>query len=475
MNNPGSLYQKHDGKITIGGASGDMGINFRFRDFGYPFSILKLKRKFDRNQWLTEEDLCRYQESKLRQIVRHSYENIPYYRKLFTQNKIGPDDVKTLRDLKAVPFLTKDLLRTAPESFVADDVKKYRPTMLSTSGTTGGQISFFTDKQSNILEFVYYWRLWGWAGYKLGNTFAELSAEYFAFFNRKVQAMYNFDPLTRRLVVNSLLISPKYLDDFIGIFRKFRPLFLKGLPSNLYMFALVLNERKNHGISFRGIFSQGENLQGYQRELIEQVFSCRVFDSYGHMERTVAISQCPSGSYHMHLDYGIMELEEPEIPVVNGDENACVREIVGTSLYNLSMPLIRYRTGDLVKLSRSPQKCSCNRGFPAVISILGRDTDVIITPDRRAVTALYTVFDRIPGIIIGQIIQEDIDHLLVKIVCASGAADHTEKLLISNLRGFVGTAMDIKTVHTTIDGIKKDNLGKFKVIVSKIPSEKILD
>lgn len=452
-----------------------MGINFRFRDFGYPLSILKLKRTFDKNQWLSEEDLCKYQELKLKHIVRHAYENIPYYKKLFRENQITPDDVKTLGDLKAIPFLTKDLLRTAPESFVANEVKKYKPTMLSTSGTTGSQINFFTDKQSNILEFVYYWRFWGWAGYKLGDRFAELSAEFFAFFNKRVQAMYHFDHLTRRLVVNSLLISPKYLDDFIGIFRKFKPLFLKGLPSNLYMFALVLNEKKNHGISFRGIFSQGENLQGYQRELIEQVFSCRVFDSYGHMERTVAISQCPSGSYHMHLDYGIMELEEPDIPIVDDDENTYVKEIVGTSLYNLSMPLIRYRTGDLVKLSRLPQKCTCNRGFPAVISILGRDTDVIITPDRRAVTALYTIFDRIPGIIIGQIIQEDINQLLVKIVCASGAMDHTEKLLIRILRGFVGTAMDIKIEHTTVDGIKRDNLGKFKVIVSKIPSEKILD
>ena len=452
-----------------------MGIDFRIRDFAHPLSILKLKRTFDRNQWLSEEALFQYQSERLRQTVTHAYHNIPFYQKIFRENGISPGDIRTAGDLRNIPCLTKEILRLNFDSLVSRDAGKYGPNLLSTSGTSGGQSMFYVDKPSNVLEFVHYWRSWGWAGYRLGDVFAELSAEFFTFFRKGAGTLHHFNYPTKKLTVNSLLISSRHTEDFIGIFRKYKPLFLKGIASNLYMLALIFSERKDHGVSFRAIFSQGENLLPSQRELIEKVFSCKVFDSYGHMERTVAISQCPYGTYHIHLDYGVAELEEPEIPVNNNsDGDTCIKEIVGTSLHNRSMPLIRYRTRDLVKVSRTPKECACRRGFPSVISVLGRDTDVVITPDGRAVTALYTVFDRTPGIVMGQIIQEEIDRILVRIVHAREDTDQAEKILAGNIRDFVGADMKIRIEPTTVEGIRKDRLGKFKVVISNIPSEKIL-
>jgi phenylacetate-CoA ligase len=447
-----------------------MGINFRIRDFAYPISILKLKKVFEKNQWLSEEALYHYQLTKLKYIVTHAFKNIPYYQKLFRQNNIVPDDIKTLKDLKNIPFLTKDLLRSNFNSLIARNAHKYKPDLLSTSGTTGGKIDFYIDKPSNVLEFVYYWRFWNWAGYKLGDTFATLSSEDFVYIKKNRKAIYHFNPVTRQLTVNSTMFSSKYLGQLTGIFRKFRPLFLKAFPLNLYMFAMAFSGKEDHGISFKGIFSQGSNLLPYQRALIERVFNCRVFDSYGHMERTAAISQCPLGSYHIHPDYGIVELEEPDIPISNeNDGDTFIREIVGTSLHNMSMPLIRYRTGDFVKLKRSPQKCSCKRGFPMIESVIGRELDLVATPDRRKVAGVSSAFSHTPGIIMGQIIQEEISRLLVKIVCVSENADNTNRILMGHIRNFVGDEMDIKIEHTTIEGIEKDAFGKFKTVVSNIP------
>lgn len=451
-----------------------MGINFRIRDFAYPFSILKLKKVFDRNQWLDAEALSQYQSARLRQIITHAYYNVPYYQKLFKENNIVPGDIQTVKDLKNIPCLTKDQLRLNFNSLLARDAKKYRPTLLFTSGTTGGKINFYTDKTSNVLEFVYYWRFWGWGGYKLGDTFASLSSEDFIYNERNREVMYHFHPLTRQLTVNATFFSHKYLEEIIGIFRKFKPIFLKGSPLNLYLLALAFSGKRDHGISFKAIFSQGENLPQYKRELIESVFSCRVFDSYGHMERTVAISQCLHGTYHVHADYGIAEFEEPRIAFTSeGDGDTVVREIIGTSLHNFSMPLIRYRTGDFARVKDSPEKCSCKRGFPTVVSIVGREMDIVITPDRRTVAGLSSVFSRTPGIIMGQIIQEKINHLLVKIVCVSEDADDTDRTLTHYVRNFVGDEMKIEIEHTTIEGIKKDNFGKFKPVISNISQEYI--
>ncbi len=415
-----------------------------------------------------------YQSARLRQIVTHAYHNVPYYQKLFKENNIVPDDIQTVKDLKNIPCLTKEQLRLNFNSLLARDAKKYRPTLLFTSGTTGGKINFYADKTSNVLEFVYYWRFWGWGGYRLGDTFAALSSEDFIYREHNREVMYHFHPLTRQLKVNAMFFSHKYLKELIAIFRKFKPVFLKGSPLNLYMLALSFKGKSDHGISFKAIFSQGANLPQYKRELIESVFSCRVFDSYGHMERTVAISQCPHGTYHVHEDYGIAEFEEPRIALTGeGDGDTVVREIIGTSLHNFSMPLIRYRTGDFARVKYSPEKCSCKRGLPTIVSVIGREMDIVITPDRRTVAGLSSVFSRTPGIIMGQIIQEKINHLLVKIVCVSEDTDDTDRTLTRYMRNFVGDEMKIEIEHTTIEGIKKDNFGKFKPVISNISQEYI--
>ena len=449
-----------------------MGINFRIRDFAYPFSILKLKKVFDRNQWLDAEALSEYQSARLRQVITHVYYNVPYYQKLFKENDIVPGDIQSAKDLKNIPCLTKDQLRLNFNSLLARDAKKYSPTMLSTSGTTGGKVNFYADKTSNVLEFVYYWRFWGWAGYKLGDAFAALSSEDFIYSEKNKELMYHFHPFTRQLTMNAMFFSTRYLKELIDIFRKFNPIFLKGSPLNLYMLALAFSTKRDHGISFKAIFSQGSVLTQYKRELIEGVFSCRIFDSYGHMERTVAISQCRHGTYHVHADYGIAEFEEPRIGVAGeGDGDTVVREIIGTSLHNFSMPLIRYRTGDFARVKDSPDRCSCKRGFPTIVSVVGREMDIVITPDGRTIAGLYSVFSRTPGIIMGQIIQEKIDHLLVKIVCVSGEADDTDGILTHYIRNFVGDEMNIEIDHTTVEGIGKDNFGKFKPVISNISPE----
>ena len=261
-----------------------MGLDFRGRDFFYPVSIVKLAHSFEKNQWLTKEDLRAYQLKLLKIILDHAYQNVPYYRKLFKDNDIVPSDIKTLNDLTIIPPLTRDMLRNNFQQLLADNYRKYKPTLQHTSGTTANQIKFYTDKSSNVLEFVYYLRFWGWAGYKLGNVFAELSAQFFTPYEEKKDLFCHFEYSTRRLLVNSLLISPKNLTEYEKIFKKHKPLFLKGLPSNLYMLALIFKGKNNHGISFKAIFSQGENLLKYQRDMIENTFSCMVFDSYGHME-----------------------------------------------------------------------------------------------------------------------------------------------------------------------------------------------
>jgi phenylacetate-CoA ligase len=363
-------------------------------------------------------------------------------------------------------------------ALTATNAAGFRPMELHTSGTTGGQVKFLVDKPSNILEFVHYWRFWGWHGYRLGNKFAEFSAQHFTPIEKNRKVFFEFNSCINRLLVNSLVLAKDSIREYIALFRKFRPLFLKGLPSNLHVFALLCNEIKNHGLSFRAIFSQGENMFDRQRQFIEKVFSSPVFDSYGHLERTAAISQCPRGAYHIHSDYGLVELVTPDVdarPTVPLTPGRRLYEVVGTSLYNMSMPLIRYKTGDLVITDSTAGKCPCGRGFPTVHSIVGRDSDIVITADRRAVTALYVALDRLPGVACGQIVQESPGTIVVKIVQCGGEDGAPHHSIAETIRSFTGNSMNITVKNCRMEELFGAGAGKFKSIVSRVDAKTLLE
>ena len=126
-----------------------------------------------------------------------------------------------------------------------------------------------------------------------------------------------------------------------------------------------------------------------------------------------------------------------------------------------------------MRVKYPPERCPCGRVFSTVVSIVGRETDVIISPDGKTIGGLASIFSHTPGIVMGQIIQERIDRVLVKIVCTHENPDETDRTLTQYVRRFAGDEMKVEIEHTTVDGIRKDNFGKFKPVISNISHEYI--
>ena len=205
--------------------------------------------------------------------------------------------------------------------------------------------------------------------------------------------------------------------------------------------------------------------------MIENVFSARTIDCYGHMERSAAISQCPEGTYHVHSDYGTVEFIEPDLEL-NVPENMAsartsgglsVKEIVGTSLHNYAMPLIRYKTGDYALVEQKPGNCRCKRNFPEIVSLI-----VVVTPGGKMVTALYVALNRTPGVLWGQFIQKDINNLTVKVDYKTAAHPGGDAALMENIRALVGKEINIEILHEKFNQAKADRGRKSKVVVSNI-------
>jgi phenylacetate-CoA ligase len=439
-----------------------MSINFSIKDFAYPVSILRLRSSFEKSQWFSEDALRKYQMSRLKLILAHAYKNVPYYTNLFDRFKLRPSDFNNIEDLKKIPVISKNILRENFKSLIARNAVRFKPYLVQTSGTTGEPVKVYQDKNTNVLEFCYYWRYWSWSGYRLGMPFAEFTLSHFL--SKGLRYINDYTSITKRLALNPIQLSYSNIDKFLLSISKYKPYFLKGSPSSIYTFAILLKEKKCCDISFRAIFTTGESLFPYQKKKIEEIFHCKIADSYGHMERTVAICQCPFGRYHINSDYGILEIDKdknmPSLGIIAGN-------VIGTSLYNFTMPLIRYKVGDMIEMfADNKVRCECGRGLPVCNKLAGRGQDVIITPDGRMLSNIFILFDIIKGALWVQIVQQQADMLKVKLIKGDYFSSSSMEEFLKRLKEIVGTGFRVE-----IEYLSKNMLGtllaqKYKPVVS---------
>jgi len=440
-------------------------VDFRIRDFCHPFDIYRLKRRFERRQWMPHAAIEADQRRRLSLVLEHAVSKVPYYRRLSKNLDLTPADIQGTQGMARLPILSRRVLSNSSQDLIADDAQRYGPIPYTTSGTTGTPIRFYLDKSSNVLEFVYYWRHWGWAGYRLGDRFAELGTHFFLKRNSVSHRIGVWQPHLRRLMLNSSRLSDSRVVEMTTAIRRHRPKFLKGTASALYFFALLLQEAGIKDIRFKALFSTGEVLTPAFRSRISEVLHGPVLDSYGHMERTVAISECPDGGYHLNLDYGFSEFVDPR----PSDDGLSIRaRLVGTSLYNMAMPLIRYDTGDDIELFAKPKRCPCGRSFPIIKAIHGRSEDTIVTPDGSFITAMFIIPELFRGARFIQFIQESRSTLAVQVVPGPAWTQTEHHRLTDMVRGMAGKEMGLRVDMVEDNDLVRDPSGKLRTVISRV-------
>jgi phenylacetate-CoA ligase len=177
-------------------------------------------------------------------------------------------------------------------------------------------------------------------------------------------------------VYNELQFSPFHMSAstmplYLFALRRYRPSFIHGYPSAVYMLAqhMLSTGDTLSGPDVKAVLLGSEGLEEGQRDVIQRAFRCRVFTWYGHSERVVLGGECEcDNAYHHFPDYGVLEIASDTLdhPAAEGDRG----EIVGTGLINRAMPLIRYRTGDSA-VALEPL-CRCGRRFDRFGDVAGR-------------------------------------------------------------------------------------------------------
>ena len=422
-----------------------MAIAFRPVDFLQPWSLLRYRTLLTRGQWWSAERMRAYQASRLRIVLAHAQATVPYYSDAFAKAGLRVDDIASPDDLACLPILTKAVLRTRSDELMSTGASARRATRQMSTGTTGPPVTIALDRQTNALEFAFYWRHWGWFGYRLGDPFAQLSWSEFT--QARPGDTVRVQRGTGRLLLDALSISADGVEIFAAAMRRHRTRFLKGHPAALLHFALFVRAARLELPPLRAVFTTGEVLEPGTRAVICEVFDAPVADAYGSMERVVSACECPAGRMHINGDYGAWELVDVQ---TDGATATRVGRVVGTGLHNMSMPLVRYDMGDLVEIDESADPCPCGRPLPTIGRIHGRSVDGIVTPDGRVVTVAAIVFNEVPSVALGQLVQEELGRLRVRVLPTS-MFDHVEELrLLARVRQLMGPDMvlDLERVDT---------------------------
>ena len=438
-------------------------MDFKIRDYLYPFQIIFLKRYLSKSKNFTYENIIEYQNKKLEEIIKYAYYFIPYYKELFDKNRIKPEKIKTINDLSNIPILTKEIVRNKIDQLICDNkyFQKNRPQIYYTSGTTGTPLKLYHDKYTNISKLAFYWHMWEIAGYKIGKKMAVISGA-FADTNR----LFNYKKLANTLYISIFKINKENSLEILDELIKFKCEILRGVPSAVHNFLRFIENNKNiNRLNIKSVICVSENLLDFQRNYIKSILKADVFNMYCQWEHVCLAIECESGNMHHQMENGVLE-------ILDNDNNSLgynrLGIITATGFYNRTMPLIRYKTGDLAVKKRSD--CKCNRNHDIIEKLDGRAEEVIFTPDGRFVSGLNSAFKYIKGFDFAQIIQNKKDSIDVKIVKNNWFSENELKIFEQNLRLRLGN--EIKINFYFVSDIERSKSGKAMLVINNFLKNK---
>jgi len=332
----------------------------------------------EESQWWAPEELAQHQNHALRNLIRHCYQNVPYYRDLFNERGVKPEDIRETKDLQRLPFLTKEIIKANPDRLKAGNIALCQTEFHTTGGTTGTPLGLTLEKRSEAIRLAFEWRFYGWAGYRFGDRCAVLRGLEVDGFEKGRR--WEYDPYRNYLILSAFDMTDGNMKGYVEKLREFRPKYIRGYPSALGVlsrFVLENGLKINPSGGIKGVFTSSETLYEFEREQITEAFGAPVFDLYGNTEQAGRFGQCEClEGYHDFVEYSVVEIE--------GEDDSGIGELVATPLTNYAMPLLRYRTGDLAR--RSCQPCRCGRGLPLIAAIEGRRQDVAVLQDGTPVS-----------------------------------------------------------------------------------------
>ena len=420
-------------------------------------------RRLVKNQYTNYDELRREQEKKLRRMIKFAYYHVPFYHKILKNCKLTCDDINTLDDLKRLPIINKEIIKNNWDDFRPTNLDKLNHYVWATGGTSGTPLKYRISKHDRFMGAALMYRGWSYAGYKLGDKIFFLGGTSLGV-DSSTSMFQKMDCIARNILkLSSFDMGQTELDSYISRINNFQPNYAYGYPSSFYFFSKWIEENNYRVYSPRAIFTTSEKLLPIMREKTQVVFGSEVYDTYGVNDGGISAFECSEhNGFHIDTERSILEVIDENDETIEEGEG----KIIATSLYNCSMPLIRYETGDIGHLLLA--NCACGRQHKLLKEIIGRSSDMLISPEGKNIHGwffLYIFWQYCKGIKEYQVVQETLEKITIKIV----PEDDFDERQLDIIRSLVSEKskrwiLDFKIV----DKIEKTKAGKYKFIENKI-------
>jgi phenylacetate-CoA ligase len=413
-------------------------------------------------------EMAQLQLELLQTTVNRAYRNVPFYHRKFEQLNLAPEDVLSLKDIHKLPFTTKDDLRDGyPYEMFAVPLREIVRIHSSSGATakpivvgyTRNDLKHWADQTARVMS----------AAGVTKDDVVQIAFDYGLF-----TGGFGMHYGAERLGASVIPVSSGNTERQVQIMQDFRSTALVGTPS----FALYLAEVMSRvGVSSAGLWLRvglfgGEPMTDRMRSEIESRLGIMATDNYGIsavMGPGIA-GECElREGLHVNEDHFLVEVVDPESLQVlaDGEEG----ELVITTLTKEGLPMIRYRTRDVTRITRG--KCKCGRTTARIAPVRKRTDDMIIVRGvnlypQEIEALLYDIEHVQPRyqIVVGR--EGGLEHLTLKVELSSG-------LITDQMHRLVELEDTIKRrVHAAVGLTPRVKLVEPRTLDSG-PSDRVID
>jgi phenylacetate-CoA ligase len=424
---------------------------------------LEYWRQAEESQWWSCDRLEAFQWEALRRLLAHAETTCLYYREAWSERGFSSSTLGSWEDFASWPLITRETIRrhrlamrtTAPLPRLSK----------ATGGSSGEPLHFDLNPDSDERRNAMMFRGYGWAGGAPGSKQLYVWGSHVgkvpAWKRWKAELHHRFD---RHLVLSCFDFTPDKMRQHRDRWNRYQPEVIVAYTNPLYEFARFLQQERLEVTPPKSIIVGAEKLHDFQRALLEEVFRAPVFETYGSREFMLIGAECEHHTgLHLSLENLLVEiLDDDGHPTPPGEEG----NVVVTDLFNYGMPFVRYVSGD--RAVAGFEMCPCGRGLPLLKKVVGRQLDVLETPDGRKVPGEFFphLLKEFPAIRRFQIVQSQREAITLKLVVEGGFTLADRDLLLKEVHKCTGPAVRIDL--DLVDDIPLTKAGKHRVVVHAV-------
>ena len=414
------------------------------------------------------EDIIEIQNRRVRAIVAHAYDTVPYYREVMDQAGLRAQDFRGADDLARLPLLTGEQVANDPDRFLSRRYRNRSTFEIHSSGTGGhtkqihyNPAALFILRAHRIRQRIV---IKHFVGRMFGYRYLEAALPDGTI--RKIGKFHrSYSWVPRRFALQLARISPEdSLETNVARINSFKPDVIFGYGTYIGTLHRQAWERKLAIFRPKVIAYGSDRMADADRLLIEHQFGVPVLSTYEATESMHIGFQCERREgFHVNIDdVAFRVVDEQGKTLGPGDTGSSVI----SNLINRATVLLNYRLGDTVTLSTKP--CPCGRSLPTLERIEGRADDFVILPDGRNLHSLVLTqrLQPLPGVAQIQLCQEELRRFTLSAVC-TGSADWSQLRgqLDIKLRAVLGN--DISLNLRRVDVIPPEAGGKVRAVISR--------